>query len=110
MRNDQAQRAAMFASERLTIVLEGEENGRFQQIFERHVRGVTFLGEDGSKLRGRLRLDQRHYVREENTFPVIVEAAPARDAVEVRHCFGLRERAKVIPGESLWLFDFARDL
>src|SRR5580704_7354671 len=100
----------MLASERLTVMLEGEENVRFQQVFERHVRGVAFLSKNGSKMSGGLRLDQLHHVRKEDTFPVIVQAAPARDAVEVGRSLRLRQRAKIIPSEALWLFDFARNL
>ena len=41
---------------------------------------------------------------------MIVEAAPARYAVEVRHGFGLWQRAKVVPCEAFGHFDFAGNL
>src|SRR5271169_944386 len=90
LRDDEAQRAAVLASKRLAVMLEGEENIWLQQIFERHVGRVTLLGKNGSKMRAGLWLDQLHHIREQHTFPVIVEAAPARNAMEVGHGFGLR--------------------
>src|SRR5580693_517341 len=76
MRDDEAQRTAMFGRQGFAVMLEGEQYIGLQQIFEGYICCVTFLGEDRSKVSFGLGFDQFHDVGEQDTFPVIVEAAP----------------------------------
>src|SRR5438552_13476580 len=50
MRNDQAQRCAMFGRERLTIVIEGEENIGLEKVGQRDVGGIALFREDQREL------------------------------------------------------------
>lgn len=107
MRNDKAQRAAVFACKRLAVMVEGKEYVGVQQIFERHVGGVAFLGKDEREVSLRLWVDEFHDVGEEDAFPAIIEAAPARDAMKIGSDFVLRKSAKLVPGEPFRFFDVA---
>ena len=100
MRNDEAQRAAVFGGERQAIVRMRENNVGLKEIGKRNVRRVAFFGQDQRVFRGVSRLHNLQNFGEEHTGPAIVEAAPARNAMEVGSDFGLRKGEKFLPGKA----------
>jgi len=110
MRNDEAERAAMFGGERFAVMGVCEKNVGMEEIGERNVGSVSFLGDEQSVFGGGSGLDELEDFGEEDAGPAIVKAAPARDAMKVRSNFGLRGREKFLPGKFGRSGDFARDL
>ena len=110
MRNDQAQRCAMFGRERLAIVIEGEENIGLEKVGQRDVGGIALFREDQRELCFWLWLREFEDVGEKDALPSIVQTAPAGDIVEVGGDFGLRESAELVPAEALGLIVQTGDL
>src|SRR5579862_3542580 len=99
VRNDEAQRVAVVCGERLAVVLESEDRGRLHQVFEGKVGGVTIFTAHQGETRSRLWRRKLHHFGEQDALEAVVEAAPARHAVNVAVNFRLRQLVEFLPGE-----------
>src|SRR4051812_38488488 len=76
VRNNQAQRSAMFGGEWFAIVVKGKEHVGPEQIRQWDVGGIVLIAKHEGELRLRLRDDQFEDVRVQDAFPGIVQPAP----------------------------------
>ena len=83
MRHDQSQWIAMVRRERLAVMVRGKKHIVAIKIDQRNVRGETLFGMDQYILRFRLEFYQLKNFLKCDALPVIVKAAPARDAMEI---------------------------
>ena len=100
VRNNEAEGTPMVGGERLAIVFKGEEDVGTQEVSKRNVGSVALLGEEESELRVGFGPRALKDFGEEHAFPTIVEAAPARDTVEVAGGLGLRKGAELVPSKA----------
>src|SRR5205823_3215517 len=98
-RDDEAERPAVLGRERLAVGLVGDKGVLLLERLERHVRGEALLGVRDDEARMRLRLDELRELAPVDAAEPRVEAAPARDAVDVDGDLGGGQLAELVPGE-----------
>src|SRR6476469_9591757 len=99
MRDDQPQGIAMVARERLAVMVGSKEHILAVKVNQGHVGGEALFGMDQHVLRFRLELYQLQNLLKGYALPVIVKAAPARNAMEITVRFNLGQRIEFVPFE-----------
>src|SRR5579859_5644043 len=99
MRHDQPQRITMLRRERLAVMVCGKEHVVTIKIDQRNVSGETLFGMDKYVLRLWLEFYQLKNFLKCDTLPVIVKAAPARDAMEIAVRFDFGQFIEFVPFE-----------
>ncbi len=89
----------MIRRERLAIMMRGKQHVVTIQIGQRNVGREALFGMHQDKLRFRLQLDQLQHFLECHALPVIVKAAPARDAMKVAVRLDLGQTVEFVPGQ-----------
>src|SRR5882757_9467872 len=105
MRHDQPQWIAVIGGERLSVMVRGKEHVFSVKINQRNVGGEALFGMDQNVLRFRLEFYQLKNFLKCYALPVIVKAAPARDAMEIAVRFSFRLFVEFVPFEPDRLFD-----
>ena len=88
--DDEAERSAVLGGQRLAVGLGREQRQVVLERGERDVRGEALLGVGDDEARARPRADERREVAPVDAAEARVEAAPARDAVDVLCVLGAR--------------------
>src|SRR6266536_3374304 len=108
-RDDQAYRPAMIGRQRLSVGLVGDQRLLVLDRLQRNVRGETLLGVRDDKAGARPGGDELRELAPVHALEGRVEAAPARDAVDVDRDLAARQLAQLIPGERQRTLDLAGD-
>src|SRR5437588_3992370 len=99
MRHNEPQRIAVVGRERLAIVVCSEQYLVTVEISQRHIGSEALLGVDQNILCLRLELHQVEHFLEGDALPVIIEAAPACDAMEIAVRPYSRQPIELLPAE-----------
>jgi hypothetical protein len=95
--------------ERLAVCLVGNECGLVLERGERQVGREPLLGVGDCEMGARLRTDQLRELFPMDAAEARVEAAPARDAVDVDGDLAARQVLQLLPAERDRLLDLAED-
>ena len=109
VRDDESKRAAVIGGEGFAIVLGGEQDLRAEQVGKGDVGGVALVGKDQDVSGSGPGFGAIEDIGEADTFPMVVEAAPAGDTMKIACGFALRKGAKFFPGQAQGSFDEAGD-
>src|SRR3982074_3411470 len=104
MRHDQAKGIAMIGRERLAIMMSSKKHVFAIKVDQRHVGGEALFSMDHHVLRFWLEFYQLENFLESHALPIIVKAAPARNAMEITLRFDYGEFIEHVPTEADWLF------
>src|SRR3954465_2676839 len=110
MRHDKPQRISMVGRERPAVMMRGEQHVLAIEVGERDVGGESLLRVDEHVGGSWIGLHALHHFAEGDASPAIVEAAPARDAVEVTRDVEARESVEFFPREAERAADYSPDL
>src|SRR6202521_4609502 len=99
MRHNQAQRVTVVRGERLAIMMRDEQHIVAVKISQRDIRGKTLLRVHQDMRCLSLWLYPTEEFPDRHALPLVVKAAPARDAMKVAGVAGLRQRGKLVPRE-----------
>src|SRR5947208_9889401 len=99
----------MLRSERVAVCLVGQKGFLVLDRGERDVRGEPPLRVGDDETGTRLRLDELRELTPMDATEARVEAAPARDAVDVHRDLDGRQLLELAPGQAERLLDFAAD-
>ena len=108
-RHDEADRPAVVRRQRLAVGLVGDQRGLVLERGERDVRGEALLGVRDDEAGARLRRDELRELAPVHALEGRVEAAPARDAVDVDRDLAARQLEQLLPGERERPLDLAGD-
>src|ERR1041385_4075101 len=104
MRHDQSQRIAMVGTEGLAVMMRGKEHIVTIKVDQGDVGGETLFGMNKYVLCFRLQLYQLKNFLKCDALPVIVKAAPARDAMKIAVRLHPGKCVKFLPLEAHRLF------
>src|SRR5262249_18718298 len=107
--DDEAQRPAVLERERLAVGVRREQRVVVLERRERDVRGEALLGVGDREARARARAAQGRELAPVDALEARVEAAPARDAVDVLRRRRPRQLAEPLPRELELALDLAED-
>src|ERR1700730_3295667 len=109
-RDDETQRPAVLGLELLAVRLPGDESLVVLERLERHVGREALLRVREHVAGARLRSDELRELAPVHALERRVEAAPARDAVDVRRDLRLRQCLQLVVAKRDRLLDLAEDL
>ena len=109
MRDDEPQREAVIGRERLAVGVRREERQVVLERLERDVRREVVLGPGDREVCARQRPRELRELAPVDALERGVEAAPARDAVDVLDVARARQRIELRPGELDLVLDLAVD-
>jgi hypothetical protein len=110
VRHYKAHWITMIRSQRLAIVMSGEQDFRSVEIGERNVGGKALLGVNQNVSGLRLGVNAVQQFLHGDAGPTIVEAAPASNTVEVARGLDFGQRIEFSPGQFQTVVDQAVDL
>src|SRR5947209_2384514 len=107
MRHYEPQRKAMIRRQRPAIMVRGQQDVVTIEISQRDIGRESLLGMYQNIFGFRFGHYQLQKFPERDTFPLVVKAAPAGDAMEITGVFGARQLVEFVPGKLQWVLDQA---
>ena len=100
MRHNQPHGISVLGGERLAVMMSCEQHIVTVEISQWYVRGISLLRMHQHVFGFGSRLDTREELAHRNTTPAIIEAAPARYAMEVAGALKPGELTELFPCEA----------